>query len=156
MATRATCPNMVMMPYWTFVAHDSLGFSMKAVAVLPGWIRCTARAVSNITLFWTLSSWTCRLHSSVYRWLNTLRPRQNGRHFPNDIFKCFFMNINVWISIKISLKFVPMGLINNITALVLIMAWHRTGDRPLSEPMLVSLLAHICVTRRQWVNAKET
>ena len=49
---------------------------------------------------------------------NTLRLRQNGRHFPDDIFKCIFLNENVLISIKISLKFVPKGQINNITALV--------------------------------------
>ena len=29
-----------------------------------------------------------------------------------------FLNENVWIQIKISLKFVPKGLINNILALV--------------------------------------
>ena len=40
---------------------------------------------------------------------NTLRPRQNGRRFPGDIFKCIFLNENAWISIKISLKFVPKG-----------------------------------------------
>ena len=33
------------------------------------------------------------------------------------------------------------------------MAWRRPGDKPLSEPMMVSLLTHICVTRPQWVNA---
>ena len=32
------------------------------------------------------------------------------------------------------------------------MAWHRPGDKPLSEPMMVSLPTHICVTRTQWVN----
>ena len=48
--------------------------------------------------------------------VNNLRPRQNGRHFPDDIFKCIFMNENVWISIKISLKFVLKDLINNIPA----------------------------------------
>ena len=32
------------------------------------------------------------------------------------------------------------------------MAWCRVGDKPLSEPMVVSLLTHICVTRPQWVN----
>ena len=32
------------------------------------------------------------------------------------------------------------------------MAWRRPGDKPLSEPMMVSLLTHICVTRPQWVN----
>ena len=39
--------------------------------------------------------------------LNTLRPRQNGRHFADDILKCIFLNENVWIPIEISLKFVP-------------------------------------------------
>ena len=50
--------------------------------------------------------------------INTLRPRQNGRHFPDDIFKFIFLNENAWISIKISLKFVPKGPINKIPALV--------------------------------------
>ena len=45
---------------------------------------------------------------------NTLRPRQNGCHFSDDIFKWIFLNENVWISINISLKFVPRGPINNI------------------------------------------
>ena len=67
----------------------------------------------------------------------TLRPKQNGRHFPDDNFKCIFLNKNLWNSIKISLKFVPKGPINNIPALVQIMAWRRPGDKPLSEPMMV-------------------
>ena len=60
--------------------------------------------------------------------LNTLGPRQNYRHFANDIFKCIFLNENVWISLKISLKFFPNVLISNIPAWVQIMAWHRHGD----------------------------
>ena len=83
--------------------------------------------------------------------INTLRPRQNARHFPDDILKWIFLNENVWISIEISLKFVPKGPINNIPPLVQIMAWRWLGDKPLSEPMMVSLLTHICVTRLQWV-----
>ena len=82
---------------------------------------------------------------------NTLRPRQNGRHFADDIFKWILLNENESISIKISLKFVPNGQINNIPSLLQIMAWRRPGDKPLSESMMVSLLAHICVTRPQWV-----
>ena len=82
--------------------------------------------------------------------INTLRPRQKGRHFPDDIFKSIFLNENVWISINISLKFVRKGLINNIPALVQIMAWRRPGDKPLSEPMMFSLPTHICVNRPQW------
>ena len=89
-----------------------------------------------------------------YPWLNTLRPRQNGRHFADDILKRIFFNENVWIAINISLKFVPKGPIYKIPALVQVMAWHRPGDKPLSEPMLISLPTHICVTRPQWVNAR--
>ena len=44
--------------------------------------------------------------------LTTLRPRQNGRRFSDDTFKRIFLNENVRISIKISLKFVPKGPIN--------------------------------------------
>ena len=50
--------------------------------------------------------------------INTLEPRQNGRHIPDDILKCIFLNENVWMPIKISLKFVPKGPIDNIPALV--------------------------------------
>ena len=82
---------------------------------------------------------------------NTLKLRQNGRHLPDDIFKCIFLSENVWISINISLKFVPKGPINTIPALVQIMAWRCLGDKPLSESMLVNLLTHICVTRPQWI-----
>ena len=86
--------------------------------------------------------------------LNTLRPRQDGRRFPDDIFKCIFLNENARISLKKSLKFVPRVGINNIPALVQIMAWRRPGGKPLSEPMMVSLPTHIWVTRSQWVKIK--
>ena len=87
--------------------------------------------------------------------INTLKPRQNGRHFADDTFKCIFLNENVWIPITIWLEFVPKGPINNIPALVQIRPWRRPGDKPLSESMMVSLPAHICVTRPQWVNRME-
>ena len=86
-----------------------------------------------------------------YWLINTLRPRRNEQHFADDIFKRIFFNENVWIAIKISLKFVPKGPIDNITALVEIMAWRRSGDKPLSQPMMISLPTHICVIRPQWV-----
>ena len=86
--------------------------------------------------------------------INSLRPRQNGRRFADDTFKRIFLNENVRISINISLKFVPKVPINNIPALVQILAWRRSGDKPLSEPMMVNLLTHICITRPQWVNLR--
>ena len=52
------------------------------------------------------------------------------------IFKCIFLNENDRILIQISLKFVPRSPINNKPALVQVMAWRRTGDKPLPEPML--------------------
>ena len=50
--------------------------------------------------------------------MNTLNPKQNGRHFLDDIFKCIFLNENMWISIKISLEFVSEGPITNIPATI--------------------------------------
>ena len=83
--------------------------------------------------------------------INTLSLRQNGCHFADDTFKHIFLNENVGISIKISLKFVPKGPINSIPALVQIMAWRRPGNKPLSAPMMVKLLTHICITWPRWV-----
>ena len=83
--------------------------------------------------------------------INTLRLRQNGQHFADDILKRIYFNENVWILIKISLKFVPRRLISSIPALVQIIAWRRPGDKPLSDPMMVWLPTHICVTQPQWV-----
>ena len=117
----------------------------------------------NVTIWWGYHAITLTKQNTVDRvhilWdivyenspLNTLRPRQNGRHFADDMFKCIFLNENVWIPIEISLKFVSRGSINNNPALFQIMAWRRPGDKPLSEPMMVSSLTQICVTRPQWV-----
>ena len=62
-----------------------------------------------------------------------------------------FMNENVIICIKISLKFVLKAQIYNTLALIQIMAWRRPGDKPLSEQMMVWLPKHMSVTRPQWV-----
>ena len=81
--------------------------------------------------------------------LNTLRLRPNRRHFADAIFKYILLNENIWISIKLSLKNIPKSPINNIPASVQIMAWRRLGDKPLSEPMVIISLTHICITRPQ-------
>ena len=54
---------------------------------------------------------------------------QNGRHFADEYTFIYFL-------IKISLKFVPNDPTDNKPVLVQVMAWRRTGDKPLSEPML--------------------
>ena len=58
----------------------------------------------------------------------TLRPDQNYRHFANDIFWCISLNENVWLSLKISLKFVSRVQINNVISLIQIMDWRSKGD----------------------------
>ena len=54
----------------------------------------------------------------------------------DNILKCIFINEMFCISIPISLSFVPRGPIDNRPALVQVMAWRRTGDKPLPEPTL--------------------
>ena len=67
-------------------------------------------------------------------------------------FSFLFVNENGCISFDSLLRFVSKGQIDNIPALVQIVAWRRPGDKPLSEPMMVNLLTYICVTWPQWVN----
>ena len=62
---------------------------------------------------------------------NTLRQRQNGRPFADDVFKRIFFNENYCILIQISLEYVPRGPIINMPALVC-----QTGNKPLSEPKM--------------------
>ena len=69
---------------------------------------------------------------TITQYNNTSRPRHNGCHFPDDIFKLIFLYQNFPISNKN-----PQGPINNIPAMVQIMAWHWIGNKPLPEPMTV-------------------
>ena len=117
-------------------------FEKCTVAMLGG--PCSQHVTGN-------TSRLNQLQSAII--FNTLRLRQNGCHFPDDIFKYISLNENIWISIKISLEFVPKGPIKNIPALVQIMAWRQPGNKPLSESVMTSSLTHICVTRPQWVNS---
>ena len=62
-----------------------------------------------------------------------MKKHKDALRCADDIFKRIFFNENVWISITIPLKFIPKGPINNIPAMVQIMAWRRPGDKPLSD-----------------------
>ena len=55
----------------------------------------------------------------------------------DDIFKCILLNEKDRIPIQISLKLVPRIPIDNKPALVQVMAWRRTGDKPLPVPMMM-------------------
>ena len=56
-------------------------------------------------------------------WINSSCPGQSGRHFADDIFKYIFVKEKLSILIRISLKFVTTGPIDNKPALVQIMVW---------------------------------
>ena len=132
--------------------------SMKSLQLYrpswPWWVVIEMWWFSSVVSTITHDSILAHDYHGELTMINTLRPRQNGRYFADDIFKCIFLNENVWIPIWISLKFVPKGPINNIPALVQIMAWRRPGNKPLSEPMMVSSPTHIYVTRPQWVKSR--
>ena len=52
----------------------------------------------------------------------------------DDILNYIFLDENDRILIQISQKHVPRSPIDSKAALVQVMAWHRTGDKPLSGP----------------------
>ena len=141
-------------------------------ATQPGYI--TIFEVINSGILWYMTTWIMYQSIAWYETFNQnifydhhttnggrfiliikLRPRKHGCHLADDLFKCIFFNENVWVLVKISPKFADKSPINNILTLVQVMAWRRAGDKPLSEPMMVILPTHLCVTRFQWVKATE-
>ena len=99
--------------HWSLFRKGSIN-NIPALVQIMAWRRPGDKLLSEPMM---VSSST---HICVTRpqWVNTLRPRQNGHHFAEDVFKCIFLKKNVWISLKISLKFVPKVRINTIPALV--------------------------------------
>ena len=61
-------------------------------------------------------------------------------NFAEDIFKCILLNENDKIAIQISMKFVPMGTIDNMPAMVQTMAWRLLGNKPLPEPIMAQFI----------------
>ena len=113
--------------------------------------------ILTVQLLWLISLQCVFSHSLVISHkfiINTLRPRKiaviSQVTYSNQI-KSNQIKSNQKSNHKISLKFVPYIQINNITALIQIMAWHRSGNKPLSASMMVSLLMHVCITRSQRV-----
>ena len=126
----------------------SLSLSLTCLAPIHNQNQCWLIVNSSKTMHLKMLSVKCLPLCSG---LNSSPPRQNGRHFAKDNFRCVFFNEDVWI--LISLNLVPRGSIDNIPALVQIMAWRRPGGKPLSGTMMVSLLTHVWVTRPQCVNS---
>ena len=71
--------------------------------------------------------------------VNKLRAKENGPYFWENTFKCIPLNANYCIFAEISHKFPSKGQTNNNSTLVQVMAWCRTGNKPLPEPMLTNI-----------------
>ena len=127
---------------WPYILHSSGLFIVHHWALC--WIRINLYFCSEMCWFCDFN-YQLHIHETDIAVLTHW-----GRHFTDDIFKCLFLTETVWISLKISLKFEVR--IDNISALVKIMAWRRPGDKPLYKLMLANLLTHICGTRPQWIN----
>ena len=99
---------------------------------------------------WHLQSIVTICHEYVCPLSSYIETRQNSCHFADDIFKCIFFNENVSIVNEISLKFVPIGPIDNMPALIQIMAWNRR--HPAIFCTNGGLLYWCIYTQPQWVN----
>ena len=73
--------------------------------------------------------------------VNTLRPKQSGRHFVDDPFKRIDLTETFRVSINISLEFVPNGQINNIP-LVPMIAWRLATSHYMSQWLEDNRLVH--------------
>ena len=74
-----------------------------------------------------------------------------GRDKMAAIFQTTFSNAFSWMKMfEFRLRF-HWSLFPRVQ-LTIFQHWFRSGDKPLSEPMMVSLLTDICVTWPQWVN----
>ena len=109
------------------LAKSSVSFSRLAPDISSIWKYTKRKSRDYVSGIWELikisvnaTSLSHYLHTDI---LNTLR--QNDRHFA-DVFKCIFFDRSVWLSIKMPLKFLPKGPINNKPILVQTMASHRT------------------------------
>ena len=106
--------SLLMIIYWLrcigiWRKHDKMLLSIWEVHIIPFVLH---QSISRIQT-WPLPPDTVTI--------NTLRPPFSRRQF-----QMHFLNENVWISIKISLTFVPKSPFNNIPALVQIMACQAT------------------------------
>ena len=105
-------------------------------------------AVTKWLRFYYSNEWSVGLNCDVLLCLDVYYYIQTEKKllpFCKRHFKMFFLE---WKCMNFAK--VPT---NNVPAPVQIMAWRRTGDKPLSESMMVSFLMHICVAWPQWVEA---
>ena len=107
------------------------------VYALVWWGHCVGLCVRKVpSMFFYMWLYTNDTVTHLYdNSFNSSPPTQNGRNFAN-IFKCILMNEKCFVSIQILLMFGSKNQTHNLAALVRVMAWRRTGDKPSSEQRL--------------------
>ena len=117
-----------------FASEKRTGNSICKMATIFSLLGCVTENINNLVVSTESAeglTQACRV---------ILKLDKMAAILADDNFKCIFLNENVSILIKISLNFVPKGSINNIPALVEIMAWCQRGNKPLPEPMMTQLI----------------
>ena len=125
------------MEYWSLL----YGVHNLFFTLLPWWNLnrvSNPMYVSSLNIRYTPN----KIHATIYRKFPGCRYVRQGQHqwlthwgrdkiaaiFQTTFLKWIFMDEGVWISIEMSLTFIPKGPVNNIPALVQIMAWRRPSD----------------------------
>ena len=150
---RSLLPYVITRPQWFNFLYSELSrldniyiYSQNSHCIFGsfGWsvAQCCSKKISHLdlnlghihNLVTHLSFYAVDFKAGMHL-INSSPPGQNGRYFA-DIFKRIFENENLSIFIRFSLKFLPKATVDNMPALVQVITWRRTGDKPLPEPML--------------------
>ena len=120
---------------WLIFSGWNFRIAVSRVNVLSVLIQISLKFISRCLI----GTKSALVHEMAWHWtwpVNSYLPDKMAAILADDNFKCIFLNENDRIQIQIPLKFVPGNLIDNKPALLQVMAWRWTGDKPLPKPML--------------------
>ena len=104
-----TSPESIVQSDWTtmtilgsvgFVLVDKQGVSQRHKTIFRIYIYISHNMDTGLFVLCCVAKWAVRcwfMQSNHLYILDTLKPRQNGRHFPDDSFNWIFLNENIWI-----------------------------------------------------------
>ena len=121
-----------LLHYWFILREYTLCLIIIIKSVVRTIIHCLGLGHEAMVCAVCLPIFLC-LQDNQY--INTLRPRQNGRNFRRH-FQMHFYQWHILYFDSNFTKFVLKGPIDNKLALVQVMAWQWSGDKPLSETMV--------------------
>ena len=99
---KITTKLLVLGKCWFYSNFIAFSLMSNSQFVIIGWDKVVdSQQTRRHYLNHSWHRWMTSKCTTRYRWVNTLRPRLNDRQFPDDIFKCIFLNWNIQISTKI-------------------------------------------------------